>query len=118
MMRRATRAALCLGLCMGHASAHALLKSASPAVGSTVRQPPGEVSVGFTQDVEPALSTLAVLDASGASVAAGPAHPGGDNAHLAVPLKPLAAGTYRVEWHATSVETHKTQGSYSFTVRP
>ena len=31
---------------------------------------------------------------------------------------PLAAGTYKVEWHAVSTDTHKTQGSYSFTVNP
>ncbi len=118
MTRHTARAVLCLALCTGHASAHAFLETASPAVGSTVQQPPGEVSIGFTQDVEPAFSTIAVRDASGASVSAGAAHPSGDGAHLAVALKPLAAGTYTVQWRVTSVDTHKTEGSFSFTVRP
>ncbi len=117
MTRHAAWAALCLALGAGHASAHAFLETASPRVGSTV-PPPAEVSIGFTQDVEPAFSSIAVQDASGASVSAGAVHPGGDRAHLAVPLKPLAAGTYTVRWHATSVDTHKTEGSFSFTVRP
>jgi methionine-rich copper-binding protein CopC len=33
-------------------------------------------------------------------------------------VKPLAAGTYKVIWHATDADTHKTQGSYRFTVKP
>jgi hypothetical protein len=35
---------------------------------------------------------------------------------LIVDLKSLVGGTYKVIWHATSVDTHKTQGSYTFTV--
>ncbi len=118
MTRHTTWALLCLALCIGRASAHAFLQTASPAVGSTVQPSPGEVSIGFTQDVEPAFSVIAVQDASGASVSAGAAHLGGDGAHLAVALKPLAAGTYTVRWRVTSVDTHKTEGSFSFTVRP
>jgi methionine-rich copper-binding protein CopC len=37
---------------------------------------------------------------------------------LAVPVKPLAAGVYTVLWHATSVDTHKTEGHFTFTVAP
>jgi methionine-rich copper-binding protein CopC len=33
-----------------------------------------------------------------------------------VPVKKLAAGTYTVIWHVTSVDTHKTQGKFQFTV--
>jgi methionine-rich copper-binding protein CopC len=31
-------------------------------------------------------------------------------------LKPLLPGSYKVIWHATSVDAPKTEGSYSFTV--
>jgi methionine-rich copper-binding protein CopC len=37
---------------------------------------------------------------------------------MSVTLKPLAPGTYKVTWHAVSVDTHRTQGSYEFTVKP
>ena len=31
--------------------------------------------------------------------------------------KPLPAGTYQVNWHAVSMDTHRVQGSFSFTVK-
>ena len=30
--------------------------------------------------------------------------------------RPLAAGTYRVDWHAVTSDTHREAGSYSFSV--
>jgi methionine-rich copper-binding protein CopC len=35
---------------------------------------------------------------------------------MRVSVGSLATGTYTVTWHALSVDTHKTQGSFSFTV--
>lgn len=35
---------------------------------------------------------------------------------IVTPEKPLAAGKYNVEWHAVSVDTHKSEGNYVFTV--
>jgi methionine-rich copper-binding protein CopC len=35
---------------------------------------------------------------------------------LQISLKALPPGTYKVRWHVLSVDTHKTEGSYSFTV--
>ncbi len=38
---------------------------------------------------------------------------------LAVPVSvPLGSGTYIVEWHVLSTDGHKTNGSYTFTVKP
>ena len=31
-------------------------------------------------------------------------------------LPKLTPGTYTVNWHVTSVDTHKTEGNYKFTV--
>jgi copper resistance protein C len=102
----------------GTASAHAFLKTATPAVGSEVKQPPSEVVIDFTEGVEPKFSTISVQDGSGADVDAGGVHLKGGNTHLAVPLKPLKPGTYKVSWHATATDTHKTEGNYTFTVTP
>jgi len=99
-------------------SAHAFLKTAAPAVGSTVQQPPSQIAIEFTEGVEPKFSTIAVQDAAGASVVAGPVHLAGDDTHLAIGLKTLLPGTYKVTWHATAVDTHKTEGHYTFTVAP
>ena len=98
------------------ASAHAFLKRAAPAVGSTVQQPPSQIAIEFTEGVEPAFSTIAVQDAAGANVATGEVHLLGDDTHLAIGLQTLPPGTYKVTWHATAVDTHKTEGRFTFTV--
>jgi methionine-rich copper-binding protein CopC len=100
------------------ASAHAFLDGAQPRVGSIIPAPPAEVLLNFTQGVEPDFSKIEVQDQSGASVTAGPAHTAGVQSRFAVPVKKLAPGVYTVIWHATSVDTHKTQGKFHFTVRP
>jgi methionine-rich copper-binding protein CopC len=35
---------------------------------------------------------------------------------LQVPLKPLTPGTYRVKWRVLSVDTHVTEGDFTFRV--
>ena len=101
------------------ALAHAFLDHAAPSVGSTVRGPPAEVRIWFTQDLEAAFSTLRVVDQGGAQVDRGnktvdPA----DRTLLKVSLRPLAPGTYTVFWRALSVDTHTTEGRFSFSVSP
>ncbi len=48
--------------------AHAFLKDAEPRVGSTVQTSPGEVRIRFTENIEPAFSSIQVFDASGKEV--------------------------------------------------
>jgi copper resistance protein C len=101
------------------ALAHALLQSASPAVGSTVRAAPAQVEITFSEGVEPRFSAIEVRDGAGQRVDKGDAHTAPrDDRHLAVSLGPIPPGTYKVAWHATSVDTHKTEGSFTFTVAP
>ncbi len=104
----------------GSALAHADLASADPAAGATVKTAPTEVSITFTEEVEPKFSTIQVLDAGGKRVDDGKAHTAPDNEKLlSVGLKPLAPGTYKVIWHAMSADdSHKTKGNYVFTVKP
>ena len=96
------------------AQAHAFLDHASPLVGSTVRTAPREVSLSFTQNLEAAFSTVEVTDASGARVDQGKAQISGNT--MRVGLKSLTPGSYRVRWHALSVDTHTTEGSFTFQV--
>jgi copper resistance protein C len=99
------------------ALAHALLDHAMPPVGGTVTTAPAEVAITFSETVEPAFSGITVEDAAGKRVDTGKAHiVSGDARRLAVGLKPVPAGTYTVTWHATSTDTHRTQGHFSFTV--
>ncbi len=115
-MQRGVAAALTL-LVASPALAHAFLERALPRVGSTVAGAPAEVILKFTQEVEPAFSRIEVQDASGASMDAGDAHEAaGDPSSFAVPVRKLAPGTYTVIWHVTSVDAHKTQGKFQFSV--
>ena len=101
------------------ALAHAHLDHASPAVGSTVAQPPKEVSLWFTEALEAKFSAIEVRDAQGRPMQAGPATLARDNAaQLRVPLKALPPGTYKVIWRVLSVDTHRTQGDFTFRVGP
>jgi methionine-rich copper-binding protein CopC len=101
------------------AFAHAHLDHASPAAGSTAAQPPKEVSLWFTEALEAKFSTIEVLDGQGRPVQAGPASLAPDNtAQLRVPLKTLPPGTYKVIWRVLSVDTHRTQGDFTFRVGP
>lgn len=119
-MRSLIFAAVVLGATShAHAHAHALLQSASPGVGGTVRTAPSQVEIRFSEGLEPRFSSIEVQDSSGKRVDKGDVHAApGDDTRLAVSLNPVAPGTYKVTWHATSVDTHKTEGSFAFTVAP
>ncbi len=103
----------------GLADAHALLDRASPTVGNTVSVAPRALTLWFTQKLEPALRTIEVRDAGGARVDAGKAQVDrGNPTVLRVGLKPLKAGSYQVHWRVLSVDTHTTEGNFSFSVGP
>ncbi len=95
----------------------AFLDHASPAVGSTVRQPPAAISLWFTQELEPAFSTITITDQGGQRVDGGDAKVDPrDQTLLRASLKPLPPGTYKVTWHVVSVDTHTTDGTFTFHV--
>src|SRR6516162_10018433 len=96
------------------AHAHAFLDHASPLVGSTVGSAPREVVLTYTQNLEAGFSSVEVTDATGARVDQGKAQISGNV--MRVGLKSLPSGSYRVRWHVLSVDTHKTEGSFSFRV--
>jgi len=98
--------------------AHAFPDHSVPAVGGTVAQSPSEIRIWFTQKLEPSFSNIEVLDATGTRVDQDDTSVDKqDPTLLRVSVKPLAAGTYKVVWHVVSVDTHATEGSFSFTVR-
>jgi methionine-rich copper-binding protein CopC len=96
------------------ASAHAFLDHAEPRVGNTVNSSPSAVTLWFTQRLEPAFSNAQVTDASGAIVSTGRATVNGTV--MRVGVRALKPGTYRVHWKVLSVDTHTTEGNFSFRV--
>jgi len=101
------------------ARAHAFLDHANPAVGSTIHGVPAQVQIWFTQALEPAFTTVTITNEAGAQIDKGDKHvDANDPTLLEVSLPQLPPGDYTVNWHALSVDTHVTEGKFTFTIAP
>ena len=116
----AVRLALAVLLCgTAGAEAHAFLDRTDPRVGSTVRTSPAQVRLWFTQSLEPAFSGAQVLnDAEQRVDKADSQVDSSDRTLLRISLPPLAPGTYKVIWRVLSVDSHVTEGDFTFRVAP
>ena len=110
--------AVALVLCAsGPAFAHAQLRNATPTVGGSVAAAPSEISLNFSEALEPSFSTVVVRDAFGKRVDKADAHlDSNDRTTMRVSLPTLTEGTYIVVWRALSPDTHKTEGAFIFRV--
>ena len=116
MIRAFTLFAVAAPLLASPAFAHAFLDRSNPPVGSEVSTP-HQISLHFTEGVEPLFCTVEIHDAQGTAVPVSkPKTAPGDDRTLLVSVPDLNAGRYTVTWHATSVDTHKTEGSFQFSV--
>lgn len=107
------------GLLSQQAFAHAHIKTEIPAADSQVSTSPTELTLNFTEGVEPNFSKVQLSGPNSQPVKTGvftlAAH---NNTQVLIPLPtPLTGGKYVVSWHVVSVDGHKTQGTYSFTVK-
>src|ERR1700686_4973455 len=105
---------LLLLLMTGQASAHTFLDRAEPRVGNTVATAPSEVTLWFTQKLEAAFSTVTVTNAAGQRIDTGKTRVSGSQ--MSVSLRPGGTGTYHVTWQVLSVDTHRTDGNFTFQV--
>jgi len=98
------------------AFAHAHLKSETPAKDATVSAP-AELRLVFSEGVEETLTKVEVSSAGKPVMLKSTATDPSDKKTLIVtPAAPLPPGEYKVVWHAVSVDTHKSEGNYSFKV--
>ena len=100
------------------AIAHPALKVSDPPAGGTVTQAPTEIRMSFSEAVIPKFSGVDLRSASGLSIPTATASSDpADNKKLVVPIKgPLQPGSYEVDWHAVSADTHRVKGHFSFTI--
>ena len=99
------------------ANAHAFLDHAAPRVGATVSSAPPELRVWFTQELEPAFSSVKVLNAAGIRVDKSDTRVDAtDPALLRVSLEALGPGVYTVVWRVVSMDAHMTDGNFTFRV--
>jgi copper transport protein len=100
------------------ASAHALLVRSTPGEGEQLDEAPQEIVLAFTEPPDVALSSVEVLDTTGASVEAGAARGiAGSPLQLQIPVRDLAQGVYTVNWRVLSrTDGHITAGAFAFGV--
>jgi len=101
------------------AFAHAYMDRTVPEAGSTVRGSPAEVRLWFSHALEPAFSTVRVVDKGGRQVDRKDKQVDArESKLLRVSLPPLPPGSYRVIWRVLSADGHVTRGDFSFEVAP
>jgi copper resistance protein C len=99
------------------ALAHSELRQAQPAPNSKHKSPPREIKLSFTEQLEPAYSTLRVNNAEGVQVDRHDAHiDASDPLLLRASLYPLDPGSYTVTWRALSLDPHMSEGHFAFQV--
>jgi methionine-rich copper-binding protein CopC len=82
-----------------------------------VHESPRSVRLWFTEKLEPAFSHVRVVDASGKEVDAGDSHVDtSDPTILTASLPALPPGSFRVVWRVVSVDTHVTEGDFTFEI--
>ena len=116
---RFTIAAILMTIVLGGtpaASAHSFPEEQHPAAGQTIATPPSEVTIKFDAPIEKLFAKLEVLDAQGNNVAVGTPEISSDGIMLTVKVAALKPGDYTVKWGVVCVDTHHTEGSYTFTI--
>ena len=99
----------------GAASAHAYVSRSTPADGETMMRPPQQVKLWFTEAVVPKLSIVRLYDGRGQEVPGTSQSAAGDSI-LVLTIPQLAPSQYTVKWQVVSVDSHQTDGSFTFTV--
>lgn len=100
----------------GPAAAHARLLSATPAPNSTVAAT-RSISLTFSERTVPAFSGFDVVNAAGDKVAVQTSVAEDGKTLTGALARPLAVGTYRIDWRIASSDGHRMTGSYTFSVR-
>lgn len=98
--------------------AHAELLSSWPAANTVLDSPPTRIELFFSETLEPAFSSIRVLDTDGVQVDSSDSNVDpADPTHLLVSLRSLPNGIYTVSWQVLSaVDGHILSGTYSFAV--
>ena len=99
--------------------AHAALLSTSPAPNSVVNTPPAQLTLTYSEAVEPRFAIISVSDAAGHQHTAGRPYRSPTNPNeLVQPLDHLDQGWYLVFWRVISADGHPVRGAYTFAVGP
>ncbi|MGF6969072.1 methionine-rich copper-binding protein CopC [Paraburkholderia sp. WC7.3g] len=115
-LRALTSGAVALAM-SSTAFAHAHLISSVPAANADTVAP-ADVTIHFTEPLEPAFSRITLADAGGK-----PATPtastvdSADARVMRLALPQLTSGRYAVHWIAVATDGHRTKGDFAFNVK-
>jgi copper transport protein len=102
-----------------NAWAHAALLRTVPSASRTVNTPPAQVSLTYSEPIEPRFAIVSVTDAIGRQVTAGaPRRAPGAPQTLITPLHRAPEGWYLVFWRVISADGHPVRGAFTFAVGP
>ncbi len=108
------------GFAMNHsrAEAHGVQVSSSPAPNSQISESPGEIAVSFSEEIEPAVTTIQLWDQSAKQVPLPVPEFSSDGMSMTVAVPDeLGSGIYTVIWrNLSTVDAHTWAGSFPFTV--
>ncbi|MFI9150703.1 copper resistance CopC/CopD family protein [Streptomyces sp. NPDC053367] len=97
------------------ASAHAALRTTTPADGTVLRSAPRELTLAFTESVALLDGSVRVLDPGNHRVRTGEPRHTGDTVRVALP-DDLGRGTFTVAWRVVSADSHPVSGAFTFSV--
>ena len=100
----------------GEARAHSFPEEQHPSAGQTLTEPPSEIWIKFDAPIEKLFAKLQVLDADGKDHVVGAPEISSDGIELTSKVEAMKPGDYTVRWSVVCVDTHHTEGSYSFTI--
>jgi methionine-rich copper-binding protein CopC len=103
-----------LWLPAGLALAHSELRSAKPANGTVLAEPPQAIELQFNENVQ--VTALRLYRDGGGEVAIGRARALDSVRSYRQPLPALEPGSYRVEWRIISADGHPVGGVIRFRV--
>ena len=99
--------------------AHAALLRTSPVASRIVNTPPAQLTLTYSEAVEPRFAIVSVTDAAGHQHTAGRPHRSpSDPDELVQALGHLDEGWYLVFWRVISVDGHPVRGAFTFAVGP
>lgn len=120
MIRRLVVGALvalaAVALTAAPAAAHARLEQTTPAGDTVLDAPPTEVTLRFTEAVDPGLGGVKVIAPDGRRADRGRTELAEDDRLVQVPVDAGAEGTYTVAWSVLSADSHTISGSFVFSV--
>lgn len=108
-------ASCCLALCPLTAVAHSDMQKTTPPNGAVLTQVPDEIGLNFTDKLR--LTAVKAHHSNGETQAIDLEAFDRFEAEFVLPMQPMGAGGYEVEWRGLGMDGHAMQGSFSFDVK-